>query len=520
MIKSAYLRQKALISFLAILVSFLSFSQAFAADKKVLLLPLALYADPAKDYLRQGIMSMLASRLAGEGLQIISSQASPTLREGEEKIGITSPERAGELAETFRADYALFGSITGTGTGYSLDLSILDRAEEPPRVTNVSEAVTEDQLIPKIADVAYDLRAIMAGVDIRRSGGGSPGETDEGGRELFLKPVEETSGFRPAGRIAVKMAIMSMDAGDLNGNGNHEIIVADREKMSVYTWTEKTLTLRDTVGAARGEEFLKVSVGDIDGNGKAEIYLAALYGSRIQSSVWEWDGKLTRKVERHPGNLHVARNHSGGPSMLLYQDSSVGSLFTGKIHMMAYDQGKLVRKDVLPDLKGAQFYTLALMDYNRNGAQDFLGLGKPSLTEEAYIHVWDMSGNVLAKANEPVGGTNNAIRHGAANPDDQPPRVSFNSKLAVMDVDKDGNKEILTVANGALTRHLDFWHYMEGNVVVFKPEGGGLVLTSKSAKFNYCLTDMQVIGNRLYIAAQEGQIATFTQGAGRIMWFE
>jgi hypothetical protein len=89
-----------------------------------------------------------------------------------------------------------------------------------------------------------------------------------------------------------------------------------------------------------------------------------------------------------------------------------------------------------------------------------------------------------------------------------------------MDVDGDGKEEILTASNGALVKRIDFWLYLDGNVVAFKPEGGTLVQSYKSGKIRYCLTDMQVVGNRLYLSAQEGQVTTFTEGAGRIIWFE
>jgi hypothetical protein len=522
MTKSAYSQKKVLLSFFTIFISLLSLSQAFAAEKKVVLLPLALYADPGKDYLRQGIRSMLASRLSGEGLQVVGDRAlAPFLREGEEKNGVTSLERAAELAERLEAGYAVFGSVTGTGTGYSLDLSILDRAGEQPKVTNVSEAVTEDQLISKMADVAYDLRAIIAGVDIRRFQQPET-ETAETGKGLFFQRTAESFGLKPLGRISLKMGVMSMDVADLNGDGKEEVLVMGRNALSVYERKEGSLALRSTLDAARGEEFLKVSAGDMDGSGRPEIYLVSFYSSRAQSSVWEWDGEFKKKLERHGGHLHVVRNLGGGKAMLLYQDSAIGNFFRGKIFVMEWSgQSKLNKREPLPDLKGAQLYTLAIYDFDRNGTPDFLGLGEPSLGEESFIQVWDTAGNVLAKGTEPVGGTNNAIRHGTANPGDLPPRISFNSKITAMDVDNNGRMEILALANEPLTRRLDFWLYQDGSVVAFKPEGGNLVQSYKSGKIRFCLTDMQVHGDRLYISAQEESVLNvMTEGAGRIMWFE
>jgi hypothetical protein len=337
MAKTSLALKTMFLSFIAILITFPFFSAALGSEKKVVILPLALYADPGKAYLRQGIKSMLASRLPGEGVQVMGDQAlAPFLREGEENGGITSPERAGELAELVKADYAVFGSITGTGTGYSLDLSILDRTQEQPRVTNVSEAVTEDQLISKMADVVYDFRAVVAGTDIRRQAVAAP--EAEGGTGLFSSPSKEALQFKPAGRISLRVAVMSFDMGDLDGDGNEELIVLSRESLQIFKKKELSYELKDTLKARVGEEFLKVGVADLDKDWKADICLVSFFGARAQSSILGWKEQFSKKVDFLTGHLHVARESSGLSHRLLFQGSNISHFFDGKIFMMDYDK--------------------------------------------------------------------------------------------------------------------------------------------------------------------------------------
>ena len=521
MAKTSLTLKTTLLSLIAILMTFPFFSDARATEKKVAVLPLALYADPAKAYLRQGIKSMLASRLPGEGLQVIGDQAlAPFLREGEEKNGITSPERAGELAELVKADYAVFGSITGTGTGYSLDLSILDRTREQPGVTNVSEAVTEDQLIPKMADVVYDFRAIVAGMDIRRQAVAA--QEGEGGTGLFSRPSEEALQFKPAGRISLRVAVMSFDMGDLDGDGNEELIVLSRESLQIFKKKGPSYELKDTLNARRGEEFLKVGVADLDKDGKADICLVSFFGSRAQSSIWGWKEQFAKKVDFFTGHLHVAGESFGRSHRILFQGSNVTHFFDGKIFMMEYEQeGKLTKKDPLPKLEGAQLYTLLLHDVDRDGGPDFIGLGTPTLNEESPIQAWSMQGDLIWRSEERVGGTNNVIRFGQSYMDDPKPRVSFNGRLVVHDTGKEGKKELLAITNVPVVENLkDFKLFTKGYLTAYEITSSGLIQPRKSRTIDYCITDIQTSGSKFFIAAQKGQALTFADDSSRIMWFE
>jgi hypothetical protein len=105
-----------LLLFLAV-VPFLS-QPAMAQTKKVAFFPLAFNGDASKSYLRQGLRTMIISRLSDKEIEMVGEETIRSLMEGEDNKESVSPGRAGELAKRIGADYALFGSVTALGQTY------------------------------------------------------------------------------------------------------------------------------------------------------------------------------------------------------------------------------------------------------------------------------------------------------------------------------------------------------------------------------------------------------------------
>ena len=512
---------------------------AHTSNKTLALFPLVIYADKPLEHFRQGVKSMFVSRLSGGGLEVISDEGLAALLGENEMRGITSKRRAEELARRLGADYAIFGSITAIGGGYSLDLSLVELHKAGSRLTRVSKAVDEAQFVPELSDVAYQFRTLIEGKETTvqkmeeratvlprpqtEKGLFSKLEQDKQGPEqpmekgLSFKPTREYRGLNPKGEISIDMTVMAFDMGDLDGDGEAEALVLGRKKLLVYYREGETFIPKDILKSGWGEDFLKVSVGDIDSNGRAEIYLVSRYGIRARTSVCEWSGGFKR-LYRRTGHLQVVRDPGGGKPLLLFQGSKVDEFFSGRIYFMNYDkEGKLKKGQKLPKLRGVQLNTVALFDLDKDGYPEFLGLG-----EDSRLHVWDRQGSILWKGDKELGGTNNAIRLGERQaPEDVLPRIPFNSRLLTTDIDGDGNKEILAIKNIPLVEHLlHFKVFTKSHLIAYRIEGTSLFPAWTTGNIDYCLTDMQAQGQSLFLAAQKGKISNIGKKSGLIMWFE
>jgi hypothetical protein len=504
----------------------------FAANRTLVLFPVALYMKDPTSSLRHGLKTMFLSRLSGGGLDVVTDERFGSLLTADEKTGKISRLRVEEITRKLKADYAVFGSVTSMGGGSSLDLTLLDLTKTQPKLIPVSESMTEDQFIPRVADVANRFRAIIEGryAGSRRMIGGAPtkqavpagifsklGQPESPvGEEGFFRPTRQYAAFQPIASISLRMTLQSLDVGDLTGDGNLELLALDRNELRIYGKKGQGYGLKDTFKASMGEDFLKVSVGDIDRNGKDEIYLVSFYGQSARTTVLEWNRKF-RKLYRKTGHLLVVKNPGGGPPNLLFENTKPNELYGGKISLMGYngsDKLKEIRR--LPHLKKARFYTLTLYDLNKDGSPEFIGLG-----EHDSLRVWDSDGKILWSDDQRIGGTNNVIQVGDVPSSSQnKPWVSINSRLTIIDIDGDGKKELIAVKNIALMQSLETMNiYVKGSLIAYRFDGASLTQGWNTKEIPYCTTDIQVASGTLFLGVQKGRLSKIGKGRSRIMWF-
>jgi len=492
------------------------------AAKTVVIFPLAFYGDPSKAYLREGLRSMLLSRLSGGDIRILGDATYQERLTERERQGLLTRARAEELARIINADYVLYGSITTVGPGYSIDLTLLELKEGGTRTSNIAEALDEKELIEKMGDIAYQFRGFVEGRDIRaerlaRAYGPVVGG-EEGGLFGTRTPVRRTPDLKLAGRLSLKIPVMAFDAGDLDGDGTEEWAVIGRGRFLVYKQQGKTVTPVGLLKPSKGEQFLSVSVGDGDGNGKAEIYIVGRYGSRARTTVWEWSDKF-KKLYNYSGQVRAVKYPWSNETLLLHMASGVNEFLTGRLAIMTYDgKGKPVRKDELKRLKKVQFYTLTPYDFDGDGKLEFLCLD----SDNSRPKILSREGKVLWRGDKSLGGSNNIIYADVQSSRDEldTRQVRFNSRLVIADIDRDGNREVLAIDNVPISEYMQEGIYTKGRLTSFRIQGVRLIPAWTTREMKHAISDIQMRGRTLFLAVQSVKLVSLSQGTGAIMWFK
>ncbi len=508
-----------------------NFSPAHSETKKIILFPPVLYSQRPMPYLLQGIKTMLVSRLSRQDVQVITSDKVAGLSETEKK-GMIDRKRAEEVARAEQAQYAVFGSVTILGKGYSLDLSLLDLTKNPAKLTHVSEAMSEDEFIPRLGKVVkqfYNLIENRYPPPKSLSYLGEAGKPAAPSKQLFasLNPRESeepTEGIfrstrsipsvQPSGILSATKLFLSIDLDDVDGDHNPEMAVVTPRELIIYKKLGNRLKQVDKAKISMGKRFLKVSLGDMNGNGKAEIY-AVWYQDRgrVYTTVYEWQGKL-QKLFKRPGHFRVVKG-SLRP-YLIYQDSKPLDLFYGNIFRMRYSaDGRLVRLTKLPALKYSRFYTILLIDLGKDKNPEYIGLGQHNK-----LSIWDGTGKLLWRDDKSIGGTNNAVDLVEFSTEKDLPRVPFDSRLCLVDIDGDGVKEVIAAKNIPIVARLEhFRFYDKSRLLGYRFRGATLHREWETSKFPYCIVDIQQYNKALYIAFQKPKIKNFGKARSRIMWF-
>jgi TolB-like protein len=460
------------ITFLAVLLApGSSLAAEPAAVKKVAILPFQINAAQDLAYLREGILDMLASRLAWEGkVAVIEKQLVKEAIAG--RPTPLTEEISREVGKALGADYVLFGSLTVFGDSVSMDAKMIDLTGDKAPVTAFAQTKGMNEVIPRINDFAQDINSKIFGraptvtaaqeqpkfsqanpekmfVPGAIPGQGQTSELNPG----FIVPsnVAQSSGFWQS--QAVSLPVTSMAVADVNGDGRQEVILAGPREIQIYEQAETSLRLIKSYKGSDDQHFLWVSTADLNNNKIPEIYVSCRVREEIMSSfVLEWNGsdwvKIADEIRWHVRAMSLPEKGE----VLLGQDGRQEEPFSGGVVILAKKGSDYEPLEGVSLPKGTNIYNFAVAPITDKGSRDVVytdTMGRLKVTKSDGELLWLGDDRYAASFDFMAGGLIDRRDSGRE-------KVFLNAPILIADLNKDGRPEVIANKNvgGSLTRDI------------------------------------------------------------------
>ena len=503
---------------------------ASAKQSRIAIVPFSMNAEKDLTYLQEGILSMLSSRLSWEDkVFVISRQETAAAVKT-----ITAPlneAKARKIGVMLNADYVLFGSITIFGNSVSMDGTIVDisNAKQPLSFFNQSQGMEE--VIPRINLFAEEIneklfnrKTAVRQLPQQRVPAQRPSQYMHPERLLsgeFVEPDEAGGGRTPfvmTGRRDAtpgfwksknfRMQIKGLALGDVDGDGKIETIMITDQEVHIYRSENNRFIRVKEIEGEKYYKYLSVDVADINKNGNAEIFVTCLdkNSKSLESFVLEFNGSDFKTIaDSENWYFRVIPRPVLGP-MLVGQKMGISDLFMPGVYELAWTgssykpQGKIAVG--LPENITVFGFTMGDLLNNR-------GEVVAAFDEEERLRIYSTGGSQEWKSDEKFGGSENYIDIDFQDKEaDYESRVYLPHRLYIVDLNKDGKTELITVKNRSISGHLfkRFRHYSGATFESLSWDGLGLAKNWHTRKVtgyicDYAIGDIDNDGDLELVAA-------------------
>lgn len=435
--------------------------------KRLAILPFTMNADRDLTFLQEGIVDMLSSRLAWKG-KVTVIEKGKVKKTVAEFPGPLEKKTAFEIGRLLGADYVILGSLTVFGQSVSMDAKILDVSKSDVLVTAFDQSEGMDGVIPTINKFAQDINAGIMGRKIREPvAAPAPRKTKKGALISVVEEFESPS--TPSYVQRFKFEITGLDVGDVDGDGNNEIVFIDKNTVYVYKWQKGTFFQFKTVKGSWAPNYIYVSVADLDGNGRAEIYLSSLSAVNVSSLVLEWDGAKFKTIASWLKWLMRVVDVPGKGKTLVGQERMPDGGYSGDVYVLKREGNGFSAVEPLKLPRVGNVFNFVLADLDGKG-----NIYTTLLDPYEYLRVYDPKGEEVWKSGEYFGGSLTYMvkneRPGTGDTtivEAAGTRIFIPSPIFLIDLDKDGRQEVVITQNQSKTERLSNMRWFSSGKIHF-----------------------------------------------------
>lgn len=519
----------------AIIAAFLIFGTLWTWGKsgwtdeptKVAVVPFTINAERDLTFLQNGIVDMLSSRLSSvDKVTVLPKET--TEQAFSSLAGPLNEKTARELGGSLGADYVLFGSLTIFGESVSIDARMVDVSGSRSPVAVFTQSQGMDSVIPEVDAFAADINHKIFGVS--RPVEPEPSRqatTEEPSPDIYAHPEKvfaeghedpfirdsETSALNPDFIVAESHQrsggfwksknfseyLKGISIGDVDGDAKQETVFISTNTVFIYRRGAHQFTKLAEIAGEASDTFLGVDVADVNGNGKAEIFVTSLNErrGRLTSFVLEWDGQTFVTVsEKEPWYFRVLELPSKG-KVLLGQRRGPVDPFSGAVEELIWLNGKYEPISPVEVPRDLNIFAFAMGDVLNNGSEMIV-----AFNENDRLQILDKTGRREWKSSEPYGGsmeylvlepTRKETDEGTEQ-DVGKARLYLPQRIFIKDLDRDAKQEVLVVKNYSSTGRLfaRFRHFGSSEITSLSWDGLGLGLNWKTRKVEGYMSDFAI----------------------------
>ena len=534
-----------LISFL-FLAQLLGTNSPAAAEtgKKIAILPFEVLAAKDLAYLKEGVRIMLASRLAaGAGVAVVDKA-----RVDQALVGSAAPSPAQmqALGQRLGADYLLAGNLTAMG-GVSLDAKVYSVADGTAQ-NFFATAAKEDEVIGAVDHLAWDVAAKIFGATppaamvqaavpagIAAPAAAVPYQSEHPervfagqengaryGNGVLVRPggIGGRSGFVKSQNF--RMGLRAMDVGDVDGDGKDELALADAHQVTVYRREQNRLIpMAPPITTLNLYRIHGVSMGDCNGNGKAELYISAAGTKNPNSLAVEWDGKEFAPLFKEVRWYIRALPMPGQGMILAGQKAAVDGPVMPGIYRLEGKGGAVQEQEQLAVPDSVNLFDFSVADLDGDGLAEVI-----AIDQHDRLRVMRPSGKLLWKSDEYYGGTTRFIGGqeamdiaGRSVALDDLGRIYVPSRVVIADVNGDGLPDVVLNKNLSTSSRIfkNMKSYPSGEIHALTWNGIGLTELWRTRKIDGYIADYQLRPDPAGATAELSVGVVLRAGVGEIL---
>ena len=508
--------------------------QVFAATEgtppRVAVLPFELIAPQEMGYLVEGVRTMLGSRLAASGTAelvepgvIQQATGAGASAAGSDLVG---------LGRRLAADYLVSGKITAMGEGVSLDVNVHEVKEQGAPQSFFASAASAGGVIPAVDTLAREIKARVLtaaapqvlppaapAVPQRPSAPQQPSYVSPhperqlyggwgSGSSPFIRP-DDISWLRGYSKSHdIPLGLRALEAADITGDGQLEFILAGPNQVEVYRRDLGRFTRLAMVRTLNRYTIHYLSAADLDGDGRAEVYVSAADHLSANSTIMTWNGEtLVSTHDEIPYYIRAVRLPMSGTTLVGQRSGAGTFLLPGLLQLLPQDDSTIKEGDPLGVPAKLNIFDFTYADLDGDGTEELV-----TINQNDRLEVYNAGGGWLWRSDGNFGGTTRIL--GGVDPSTQEETVLPHeksrhivpSRIIVRDVNLDGVSDVVVVRNiDSLSRVFGRLRaYSGGEIHALSWDGAGMNEIWRTRRIDGYIADIQM-GPDLNETAQDGQ---------------